>query len=529
MNIRPFHIVLLILLMLNGTLDAQNWLNTGMNKSTRLMLEERQFNDSSSVHTSINHLYLNPADSLAEKFSQYTLKKENLYFSFYPSFYISAGLLQEAEFSSNNSIGFNTDLAYKAGNHQIALHAGAEMFAGVQPYYLRLRMQQRQIIPGYTAGSRINRHWNVGWLPDVYLHYQSPWILSVEAGMGKHVIGDGYRSLLLSDNSSPYPYASLYADFDNILYRINWMWLNNSTYQAFEPEPKKFALMHYLSWKLHPRFTLGLFESIVWSNELRGGFEAQYLNPFIFFRPVEFSLGSSDNALLGLNLSWNPFGKCVLYGQFVLDDMKVGELAMDIRHRLNPDDDSFDYGWFANKYGGQIGIKLYDAFGLDGLFLQAEANAVRPFVYAHNNISQTYTHQYQSLAHPLGANFAEILGHINYRFSMYRLSFTGIYAIQGESSSGTNMGENIFYPVSDGPNMGYIPASTYGNEILQGNKRRMMYLESEFCWQAAPQGSLELFARGFFRQTYGSSIIGLTNYGIMLGARTHPSQLSRYF
>jgi hypothetical protein len=524
-----FHIAPALLLLFSSSLSAQNWLNTGMNESTRLMLQKRQLSDSSAGHTSINHLYLNPADSLAQKFSQYKLEKENLYFSFYPSFYISAGMLQEKEFSSNNSIGFNTDLAYKAGNHQVALHAGAEMFAGVQPYYLRLRMQQRQIIPGYTAQSRINRHWNIGWMPDVYLHYQSPWVLSLETGMGKHVVGDGYRSLLLSDNSSTYPYASLYADVDNILYRINWMWLNNSTYQTFDPEPGKFALMHYLSWNIHKRVSLGLFESVVWTKEQRGGFEAQYLNPFIFFRPVEFSLGSSDNALLGLNISYNPFGKCVLYGQFILDDLKVGELAMDIRHRLNPDDDSFDYGWFANKYGGQFGIKLYDAFGLNGLFVQAEANAVRPFVYAHNNISQTYTHQYQSLAHPLGANFVEMLGHINYQFSMYRLSFTGFYAIQGESPTGTSMGENIFYPVSDGPNMGYIPASTYGNEILQGIKCRWIYLESEFSWLAAPQGSLEIFARAFYRKSGSETLTTFTNYGIMLGARTHPSQLSRYF
>jgi hypothetical protein len=156
-------------------------------------------------------------------------------------------------------------------------------------------------------------------------------------------------------------------------------------------------------------------------------------------------------------------------------------------------------------------------------------NAVRPFVYARHEVSQAYTHAYQALAHPLGANFAEIMGRGGYRFGQFRIDLMGMYAKSGLSDDNNNQGENIFYPVSDGPNSYYIPARTYGNEILQGTPVDLLYLKADACWIVTKQNKLEIFITGFYRKGWASYATEIIDYGILVGARTHPSLLSEIF
>jgi hypothetical protein len=53
--------------------------------------------------------------------------------------------------------------------------------------------------------------------------------------------------------------------------------------------------------------------------------------------------------------------------------------------------------------------------GINNLDAQLEINQVRPYVYSHYTPSQNWIHYNQSLAHPLGANFREIIGIIRYQ------------------------------------------------------------------------------------------------------------------
>ena len=51
-----------------------------------------------------------------------------------------------------------------------------------------------------------------------YVSYRSDKFFSVQFGHGKHFIGDGYRSLFLSDNSFNYPYLMIQTDLGKIQY-----------------------------------------------------------------------------------------------------------------------------------------------------------------------------------------------------------------------------------------------------------------------------------------------------------------------
>ncbi len=526
------HIMILFLLIaFSMKSEAQNWVSVSLNQSGQIELEKRMLNDSSNHHMDVFHKRLSPHDSLAKRFSQYDYESDDFYFRFYPEFNLAAGMQEENQFVSNNHVGFFADLSYGKENHFVALHTGSAFYAGLQPYYMRLLMQTRRIIPGLWSGESINRTWNTAWEPEVILHYQTPFLLQLETGVGKQHIGNGYRSLILSENAPAFPYARLATQFAKVNYHIQWMLLENHPHQAWtDPDTKKLMMMHYLSWNIGKRINLGCFESIVWSNANdRLLFETQYLNPLIFFRPVEFSLGSSDNALMGINLSVKAAKNIQVYGQFVLDDIQVGQFINDIKYQLGILAKGETYGWFGNKYGGQIGLKYFDAFGLNGLFIQSEFNAVRPLTYAHNNVNQAYTHSYQALAHPLGSNFIESFSRLAYRYKSMQFGVNFMYAKQGVSPINTNMGENIFYPVSDGPGQAWIPVSTYGNLLLQGDQLDIYHLVVDISWMPLGNSKLELFAQGFYRKSIPENSVSIRDCGIYLGGRTQISRLNKFF
>jgi hypothetical protein len=127
------------------------------------------------------------------------------------------------------------------------------------------------------------------------------------------------------------------------------------------------------------------------------------LNPVILYRTIEQSVGSPDNVLLGVNAKWNIWQRLQLYGQFILDEFKFDELI------INQD------GWWANKYGLQLGLTYPNVGGVDHLDLQVEYNTARPYTYTHFDSSSNYTHYGAPLAHPLGANFKEYIALVTYR------------------------------------------------------------------------------------------------------------------
>ncbi|MDA3910103.1 MAG: hypothetical protein PF448_01935 [Bacteroidales bacterium] len=525
---------IMFILMLGGLAMnsfAQKWVPVELNLSQQIQLEKNANTDSIPRHTDVFSNRLSLRDSMAQRFSQFKIDNDEFYFRFYPEFNISAGLQERNQFISSNTIGFYTDASYGNDTHFVGLHAGVSAYGGLQPHYMRLLMQKRRIVPGFWSNETINRTWNLAWEPDFLLRYQSPWFVYLESGIGKSHVGNGFRSMILSENAPAYPFARIGAEFANINYHMQWMLLENHPYQTWtDPNAAKLMMMHYLSWNIGKTVSLGLFESIVWSQaDNRQAFEAQYLNPLIFFRPVEFSLGSSDNALMGLNLSWVPMKKLQLYSQFVLDDIQVGQFVNDIRYRLGVLDETETYGWFGNKYSGQIGFKTFDFLGIKHLYLQSEINAVRPGTYAHSNVNQAYTSSYQALAHPLGANFVESVSRLVYQYQNWQIGIHFMYAVQGTSPLNENMGEDVFYPVSDGPGQAWIPISSYGNLILQGEKLSIQHLNIDLSYSPVSNRNLELFLSAFYRKSKLENSTELIDCGLFIGGRTQVSKLRSFY
>ncbi len=282
-----------------------------------------------------------------------------------------------------------------------------------------------------------------------YINFNVTKHVGVQLGHGKNFIGNGYRSLLLSDFSSNYNFLKFdwnvwRFQFQNIFAELE----TNNQLDRNTATVKKYTATHYLDYALHKNINIGFFETVVFSRNNQ--FEFQYLNPVILYRTVEQAIGSPDNVIIGLNGNWNFLKRFQIYGQLILDEFKFDELILDNR------------GWWANKYGYQAGIKYINALGVDHLDLQFETNTVRPYTYTHNDTSAVYSHFNQPLAHPLGANFREYLGIMRYRpTNKLSLEVKVIQYQKGEDDLGRNWGGNILLSND-------TKAQSYNNTITQG-------------------------------------------------------------
>ena len=304
--------------------------------------------------------------------------------------------------------------------------------------------------------------------------FQPNHIFNFQFGHGKHFIGDGYRSLLLSDNTFNYPYLKITAQFWKIKYWVLYTRLIDTN--EFYPDQsflRKYSSFHYLSINLGSRLTAGIFETVIYADESGDrGYDANFFNPIIFFRPIESSVGSrAGNVILGTTLKYKISEDIHAYGQFVLDEFNTSKL-------------SEGDGWWGNKFGWQLGVKSFDTF-TSGLTLQAEFNTARPYTYTHVTSPQNYGHYNQALAHPLGANFQEFVFLSTYNRKRYFGELKLILAKVGLDEEGENWGANIYKPYT-------TREQEFNNETLQGNKSDMTYLEAKIGYIINPNYNLRL-------------------------------------
>lgn len=254
----------------------------------------------------------------------------------------------------------------------------------------------------------------------------------VQFGYDKNFIGNGYRSLFLSDFSAPYLFLKLNTriwklNYENIYMELISQHQIGNDYQY----PKKYATVHHLSINATPWLNLGLYENIVYSRP--DHYEFSYLNPVIFLVSAQQQNGSPDKTTTGLDFKANIGHATQVYGQILINEFVLHEVL------------HYSHGWWGNKQGLQLGIKYIDAFEVKNLDLQVETNIVRPFTYQHDDTVSNYSHYNQPLAHPLGANFYEYIAIARYQPS-YKWNMEGkvIYYKQGLDSAGVNFGGNIF-------------------------------------------------------------------------------------
>jgi len=254
--------------------------------------------------------------------------------------------------------------------------------------------------------------------------------IDIQFGYDKNFIGNGYRSLFLSENANSYLFAKLNTKIWKFNYQNLFMELESQFSKRRDTLlDRKYAAVHHLSLNVTKWLNIGLFEGIIFGRV--NHFDFQYLNPVIFYRHVEGSIGSPDNALAGIDFKANLFNRFQLYGQLLLDEFNLKQVKAN-------------NGSWSNKWGVQLGLKYINVLGIPSLDLQLESNRVRPFSYSHRSVVANYTHYNQLLAHPLGANFQEFISILNYQpIPRLQIQTKLICYFQGiDSLGGKNLGSN---------------------------------------------------------------------------------------
>jgi hypothetical protein len=228
----------------------------------------------------------------------------------------------------------------------------------------------------------------------------------LSAGNTSHFIGDGYRSLLLSDNSVPAPFfRGLFKISDKIEFNYLRMRLFNlirrpvsSTVESYY-ESKAFSV-NYVTYKPLKGLALSLFEGIVWS---RGdSIVSKRVFP-LYYSPVPgtalANLSSREmNYLLGLNASYLIKGKNRVYGQ----------LAYANGHFNNP--------------AVQLGVRMYGIANQRDLMLQLEYNHVPNGIYDNGNPRLNYSHYNLPLAAVKGCGYEEFIVRLNYEYQRFYIN-----------------------------------------------------------------------------------------------------------
>ncbi|MCU0359667.1 MAG: hypothetical protein MUF75_02940 [Bacteroidia bacterium] len=283
------------------------------------------------------------------------------------------------------------------------------------PTYLDSFATEQKVIPGQGRWKTFKTSGYDYAFSSGFVSVQAGKHLNIQFGHGKHKIGNGYRSLFLSDNAFNYPYLRFTQQwFKGRLQYSNLYTVFMNLVPALENPPaateplfqKKAASFQYLSVNAGKRLQLGFFQGLMWEpadGNNQQHLDARYFNPFIYTNLAAFGLNDSKhNLIIGTELNIKITKSLSAYGQFVLDDVSpVG---------YSPSQGS----------GYQAGLKYFDAFTVKGLFLQIEYNSTGVVQYNtnQNGLVPYYTHYNQNLASAF-PNGSELVLIGNYTFKRF--------------------------------------------------------------------------------------------------------------
>ncbi len=433
----------------------------------------------------------------------FTLDKKDINIVVNPMFAFEAG----RENSEGITTWTNTRGVFIKGNiGKLYFYTDFVENQAVVPNYIDAFADKTNMMPGHGQRKNFSTNGHDYAQATGYIAFNIAKYFNFQLGNGKHFIGDGHRSLLLSDGAYSYPYIKLTADFWNIKYMV--MWNKMLEYDQFKADRDyrfdgKYGVHQYLDWNVTKRLSIGLYANVVYAEQDttgHRGFDIHYLNPVNFFRPVEYNLGSPDNVTMGLNSRYIATDWLTFYGQFVLGEFKFDEVFGGNK-------------WWANKHGFQLGAKTFDLFGIDKLDVQVEYNQVRPYTYSHYTSIYSYSHLNQPMAHILGANFREGLGILKYRKNRWLFKAELMATMYGDDyGDGVSWGKDVLMPNTQRPD-------DYGHSIGQGLKTKVYNADVNISFLVNPRNMFNIVAGARLRRM-SNDIETMDTQHVYFGLRT---------
>ncbi len=424
--------ILIISLSIQQKTEAQNlYYNLGFNLNNRLNAEVNK--QETPVHTSFKPILKSNikfnSDSIVYQYSReekmyakhkksyirrkaftedfINLETENFRLKINPLFYLQKDYLQDSVqniFINTRGIEIKGDIGNKLSFYS-AFRENQAFFRD----YTNSWIQARKVVPGQGATKPFQETGHDFSMATAYLSFTPFKWLNIQTGNDKNFIGEGYRSLLLSDNSFNSPFLKLTLNYKNFQYTTLVTEFRDFETVFYYYNFKKHGAFNYLSYNYNNKVEIGLFEGVIYKTQ---DTTAQYFNkyPTDFFIPVPLvrtfsnQNNNTNHLLTGLNIKISPIKQASLYGQVAVEELSK------------------------NQFAYQVGIKFYDLFfnkiKNNNLFLLVEHNISKPEIYSHDSLKyQTWTHYNQELAHPTGNNFSETILILKYSYRNLSLKY----------------------------------------------------------------------------------------------------------
>jgi len=257
-------------------------------------------------------------------------------------------------------------------------------------------------------------------------------------------------------------------------------------FDGFGSNRRKWGIFHYADWNVNNRLSIGFFNALIAAeaddNGNLHGFDVNYINPVILAGSLGPSTPIPDNTFVGFTGKYKIFDKSAIYGQVLLDNY------------INASNNK------ANTYGYQLGVRGADIFKVKNLNYVIEYNTVKPYAYTGSQPITSYTQYEQPLGDPLGNNFTEAIGILNYSMGRFDLQGQLNYAKYEINSLGQNNGMVLtpeFIPPAY--NLSFnIPVAG------QGIKANLFYAEGTVSYLINPKYNLRLEAGALYRDETSS-------------------------
>jgi len=329
------------------------------------------------------------------------------------------------------------------------------------PHYLDSFARKNNVIPGQGRWKKFRGEAFDFAYSSGFFSLQLTKNINLQAGHGKHKIGNGYRSLLLSDNCLNYPYARITQQWmkGRLQYTNIYAVLMNlspaSVKYSSLAEPllqKKPAAFQYLSFNPAKFLNIGLFQGIMWSVGDRNNafhLDHNYFNPVIYAATAQKGLNDSNNILLGSDIRIKIAKRFSLYGQVMMDDLSNSDKSK-------------------NGFGYQAGLCYFNALGIKNLFFQVEYNSVSENSYLSpvtTRYNQSWSHYNQNLAYTPGYG-NEFIIITDYKYK--RFNFNVKYQYLDVLSAG----EYFSNTQSVNLNAGYLVNPAYNLNLTLGYTHR---------------------------------------------------------
>jgi|GEM_PF-2282927 len=397
-----------------------------------------------------------------------------------PVFHFSAG--RETGFSPylyENTRGFRI-----GGSLSNTLYFSSELYEtqSILPGYLEAFTDSFGIVPGLMRAKEFKEYGRdyayaygtIAWRP-----FQS---LQLMFSRDKLHFGHGYRSMLLSDNA---PGATFFrTDFSKNRWSYHFIlasYQNPSLGNIIDVPvsemggyQNKYANFIILTFKPTINSEISLFESMIWAPH-HASFNAlhwKHFNPVPLSKTLWYGLENENNAMTGIQMSVQLFRKIQCYGQFVVDEITT-----------------------KRKTSIQAGVTIQHTHKNNHFSGLIEYNTSGAYTYSHTNPLQSYSHYHHSLAHPLGANFREILFQASFNRNRWT-AFSLISFVNGGTDTPFETSGQSMYA---NPSLTQWKGSIYPE--LTSTNSSVLLADLKIHYMINPSNKLNFFAAYSFRKT----------------------------